>query len=89
MEKHDLLDTQIDWTSLIRHVASEQVPIEIVDGGPHAIVEVIPRRTPVAVKDLSSLMAQLPSLGDDSIAFGEDVEQGRLCFGEDSDPWAS
>jgi hypothetical protein len=89
MEKHELSDLQIDWVSLIRQVARDQVPIEIADGTPNAIVEVVPKKPPILVKDLPALMALLPSLGEDAVTFAEDVEQGRLCFGEDSDPWAS
>lgn len=89
MEKQELSNTKIDWVSLIRHVASDQVTVEIADGGPTAIAEVVPKKKPLAVKDLSSLMARLPSLGDDAVAFAEDVEKGRRCFGKDADPWAS
>lgn len=88
MEKHEISNTNIDWISLIRHVARDQVTVEIADGST-AIAEVVPKKKPIALKDLPALMATLPSLGDDASSFANDVEEGRNCFQPDDDPWES
>jgi hypothetical protein len=88
MEKQELSNTNIDWVSLFRHVARDQVTVEIADG-PMAIAEVIPKKNPVAVKDLPALMASLPALGEDTVTFAKDIEEGRKGFGQDDDPWES
>jgi hypothetical protein len=88
MEKHEISNSKIDWVSLIRHVARDQVTIEIADGET-AIAEVVPKKKPIAVKDLPALMASLPPLGDDALSFANDVEEGRNGFRLDDDPWES
>lgn len=88
MEKHEISNSSIDWVSLIRHVARDQVAIEIADGAT-AIAELVPKKKPIAVKDLPALMASLPSLGDDAHSFAKDVEEGRKGFRLDDDPWES
>ncbi len=88
MEKHEISNPNIDWVNLIRHVARDQVTIEIVDGAT-AIAEVVPKKKPIAVKDLPDLMASLPSLGDDAPSFANDIEEGRNGFQLDDDPWES
>ncbi|MCO6457533.1 MAG: hypothetical protein J5I93_19710 [Pirellulaceae bacterium] len=69
-------------------VARDQVAVEIADG-PTAIAEVVPKKEPLTVKNLPSLMVSLPSLGDDAQLFAKDVEEGRNVFGQDDDPWES
>lgn len=88
MEKHEISNSKIDWVSLIRHVARDQVTIEVADGE-STIAEVVPKKKPIAVKDLPALMASLPSLGDDVLSFANDVEEGRKGFRLDDDPWES
>jgi hypothetical protein len=88
MEKHEISDTDIDWVSLFRHVAREQIAIEIADGTT-PIAEVIPKQKPFAVRDLPGLMESLPSLGDDASSFAKDIEEARASFGQDADPWES
>jgi hypothetical protein len=88
MEKHEIANSNIDWVSLIRHVARDQVTVEIADGAT-TIAEVVPKKKPIAVKDLPALMASLPSLGDDATSFAKDVEEGRKGFRPDEDPWES
>jgi hypothetical protein len=88
MEKHEISNSRIDWVSLFRHVARDQVTVEIADGST-AIAEVVPKKRPVAVKDLPALMATLPSLGDDALSFAKDVDEGRSGFRQDDDPWES
>lgn len=85
MEKQEISNSNIDWVSLFRHVARDQVTVEIADG-PTPIAEVVPKKKPFAVKDLPSLMASLPNLGEDGHSFAKDVEEGRSAFGQDDDP---
>jgi hypothetical protein len=88
MEKHEISNSEIDWISLFRHVASDQVTVEIADGA-IAIAEIVPKKKPLAVKDLPALMASLPPLGHDASSFANDVEEGRKVFRLDDDPWES
>jgi hypothetical protein len=88
VEKQDISNANIDWVSLIRHVARDQVTIEIADG-PTAIAEVVPKKQPFAIKDLPALMAAIPSLGEDASAFARDIEESRISFQQDTDPWES
>ena len=88
MEKQDISNPNIDWASLVRHVAKDQVTIELADGTV-AIAQVIPIRKSVAIKDFASMMNSLPSLGEDAESFARDVESARTNFKDDSDPWES
>jgi hypothetical protein len=88
MEKQDISNPNIDWTSLVRHVAKDQVTVELADGM-IAIAQVIPIKKSVPMKDFAAMMSLLPSLGEDAESFARDVEAARSSFKEDSDPWES
>jgi len=88
MEKQDISNPNIDWAGLVRHVAKDQVTIELADGT-IAIARVIPMKKTVSMKDFAAMMSTLPSLGDDAESFAKDVEAGRNSFKEVSDPWES
>jgi hypothetical protein len=88
MEKQDISNPNIDWANLVRHVAKDQVTIELADGTV-AIAQVIPIKKSVSMKDFSAMMRLLPSLGEDAESFARDVEAARSGFKEDSDPWES
>lgn len=88
MEKQDISNPNIDWASLVRHVAKDQVTIELADGTV-AIAQVIPIKKSVAMKDFAAMMNSLPSLGKDAESFARDVEATRSSFKEESDPWES
>jgi hypothetical protein len=88
VEKREISSANIDWVSLIRHVARDQVTIELADG-PTPIAEVVPKKKPFAIRDLPALMASIPSLGEDAREFARDIEAGRTCFEQDADPWES
>jgi hypothetical protein len=88
MEKQDISDPNIDWASLVRHVAKDQVTIELADGM-IGIAQVIPIKKSVPIKDFAAIMSSLPSLGEDADSFARDVEAVRSSFKEDSDPWES
>jgi hypothetical protein len=85
MEKQDISNPNIDWASLVRHVAKDQVTIELADGTV-AIAQVIPIRKSVAIKDFASMMNSLPSLGEDAESFARDVEATQTNFKNDSNP---
>jgi hypothetical protein len=88
VEKKEISSANIDWVSLIRQVARDQVTIELADG-PTAIAEVVPKKRPFAIKGLPALMAAIPSLGEDAPAFARDIEESRTSFEQDADPWES
>ncbi len=87
MEKQDISNPNIDWASLVRHVAKDQVTIELADGM-LAIAQVIPIKKPVPIKDFATVMNLLPSLGEDAEAFVRDIEAARGSFTEDFDLWS-
>jgi hypothetical protein len=88
MEKQDISNPNIDWAGLVRHVAADQVTVELADGTV-AIAQVVPMKKSISIKDFASLMSSLPSLGDDAESFARDVEAVRNGFKEASDPWES
>ncbi len=88
MEKRDISNPNIDWADLVRHVAKDQVTIELSDGIV-AVAQVIPIKQPVSMKDFAAVMNSLPSLGDDANSFAKDIEAARGSYKEDPDPWES
>lgn len=88
VEKQDISDPEIDWAKLFRHVARDQVTIELGDGE-YAIAQIVPVQKSVSTKQFASIMSSLPSFGDDCEAFAQDIETIRESFKEDIDPWAS
>lgn len=88
MEKQDISNPKLDWASLIRHVANDQVTVELADGS-IAIARVVPMKKSISMKDFASMMSSLPTLGDDAESFARDVESVRSSFKEVSDPWES
>ncbi len=88
MEKVDILNPDIDWAHLIRHVARDQISVELSEGS-IAIAEVVPKKTPILMKDFAAFMNSIPLLGDDADSFASDIESSRRIFTEVSDPWES
>ena len=88
MEKADILNPDIDWANLVRHVARDQISVELSDG-PFAIAEVVPKKLPILMKDFAAFMGSIPTLGDDADSFAKDIESSRQIFTEVSDPWES
>jgi hypothetical protein len=88
MEKQDISNPNIDWASLVRHVAKDQIAVELADGA-MTIAQVIPIKKSVSMKDFAAMMDSLPSLGEDAESFAKDVETVRRSFKEVSDPWES
>lgn len=88
MEKADILNPDIDWANLVRHVARDQISVELSDG-PIAIAEVVPKKLPILMKDFAAFMGSIPTLGDDADSFAKDIESSRQIFTEVSDPWES
>ena len=88
MEKQDISNPNIDWAELVRHVAKDQVTVELADGTV-AIAQVVPMKRSILMKDFASMMSSLPSLGEDAASFARDVESVRNSFKEVSDPWES
>lgn len=88
MEKQDISNPGIDWANLVRHVAKDQVTVELAEGTV-AIARVVPVRKAVSMKDFAAIMSSMPSLGDDAESFAKDVESVRKCFKEVPDPWES
>lgn len=88
MEKQDISNPNIDWASLVRHVAKDPITVELADGTV-AIAQVIPMKKSVSIKDFTARMSSLPSLGDDAQTFANDVEAVRRSFKQVADPWES
>ncbi len=88
MEKQDIANPGIDWASLVRHIAKDQVTVELAEGTV-AIARVVPVRKAVSIKDFAAIMSSMPSLGDDAEPFAKDVESVRKCFKEVFYPWES
>ncbi len=88
MEKQDISNPSIDWATLVRHVARDQVTVELADGTV-AIAQVIPMEKAISMKDFAKLMSSVPSLGEDAASFAKDIEAVRNSFKEVSDPWES
>ena len=65
-------------------------PMEPLDLPAHAEVRVTVELLPdskTTVKDLNSLRAVLPSLGDDAEAFAQDIRDIRAQFPMEPNPW--
>jgi hypothetical protein len=88
MEKQDISNPDLDWASLVRHVARDRVTVELADGSV-AIAEVVPKVCPVSMKDFASIMATIPLLGPDAEVFAQDIEAVRRNFSDVNDPWES
>ena len=88
MEKADISIPNINWAHLVRHVAKDQVSVELSDGS-IAIAEVVPKKVPILMKDFAAFMNSIPSLGDDADSFAADIDSSRKIFNETPDPWES
>ena len=49
MEKQDISNPNIDWANLVRHVAKDQVTVELADGSV-PIAQVIPMKKSISIK---------------------------------------
>ena len=56
----------------------EEVIARLVPAGPHSALK---------VQDLNTFLQGLPKLGDDAVAFGEDVRAIRRDFPAEANPW--
>ncbi len=88
VEKQDISNLTAEWAGLVRHVAKDQVSVEFTDGA-MSIAQLIPIKKLVSMKDFASIMAAVPSLGEDAESFARDVESVRRNFKEVTDPWES
>ena len=88
MEKQDISNLNCEWAGLVRHVAKNQVSVEFTDGA-ITIAQLVPIQKSVSMKDFASIMAAVPSLGEDAESFARDVESFRRSFKEVTDPWES
>ena len=78
MEKQDISNPNIDWASLVRHVAKDQITVELADGTV-AIAQVIPMKKSASIKDFTAMMSSLPSLGEPQ--YCQMVVKLPKCFG--------
>ena len=88
MEKANILNQDIDWANLVRHVARDQVCVELSDGS-NAIAEIVPKKTTILMRDFAAFMGSIPQLGEDAESFAKDIESSRRIFTEALDPWES
>jgi len=73
MKKADILNPDIGWAHLIRQVAKDQISVELSEGS-IAIAEVVPKKTPILMKDFAAFMNSTPHLGEDADSFANDIE---------------
>jgi len=88
MEKHEILANDIDWPKLVRHVAQDNVIVELSDGKV-PVARVIPSERKKTLAELDRGLHAIPRPGKDAEAFATDLLEGRSAFKELDDPWAS
>jgi hypothetical protein len=88
MERHEILSPTINWPELVRHVAEDQVVVELADGQ-IAMARLVPIQRPKSFADLDLALRKLPSLGDDAERFEADLREVRSSMQPLDDPWES
>ena len=88
MERHEILSPKINWPDLVRHVAEDQVVVELADGEV-AMARLVPIHKPKSFSDLDKALRKLPPLGDDAECFEADVQEIRSSMKPLDDPWES
>ena len=88
MERIALADAEQGFSRLVQRVYSEGIAIEL-DRGDRVIARISPvgPRPALQVRDLNAFLHGLPRLGDDAVAFGEDLKAIRRGLPEERDPW--
>ncbi|HKI31965.1 MAG TPA: hypothetical protein VKA46_08855 [Gemmataceae bacterium] len=88
MERMTVADAGRDFGNLVNRVYSEGISIELEQGD-----KVVARLTPggppspLKVSDLNAFLQNLPQLGDDAEAFGQDLRDIRRQFPAEGNPW--
>ena len=88
MERHEILSPTINWPELVRHVAEDQVVVELADGQV-AMARLVPIHKPKSFAELDKALRELPSLGNDAESFEADVQEVRSAMKPLVDPWES
>ncbi len=88
MERHEILSPTINWPELVRHVAEDQVVVELSDGQ-IAMARIVPIQRPKSFAELDRALRKLPALGDDAERFEADIRDIRSSMQPLDDPWES
>jgi hypothetical protein len=86
MERREIQSTAINWPALVRHVADDQVVVELADGHV-AMARLVPIQKPKSFADLDRALRKLPPLGDDAESFEADVRDVLASMKPLDDPW--
>lgn len=81
-------DVKKNFTDLIDRVAAQGVTVEVQRDN-QVVARISPVVRTVPVRELNRILGALPALGEDAVAFAEDVDCIRREFPKESDPWAS
>ena len=76
MERHEISTEQIDWHTLVWHVARDRVVVELSEGE-RPIAMLVPVERPRTMAELDAALRQLPRLGDDVSSFEADIDVAR------------
>ena len=89
MEKINVTQAARQFSELLNRVAYQGAAFELERGG-KPVARLVPVMPPgrIAVASLNDFFAGLPSLGNDSEAFLQDIESVREALPEADDPWA-
>ncbi len=88
MERQEILSPQIDWPGLVRHVARDQVTVELSEGEV-PVAKLVPIERSKTMADLDRALRQIPPLGDDAKSYEEDIESFRSSLQSLDDKWES
>jgi len=88
MTRVTVSEAERDFANLVNRVHAEGISVELARGD-EVIARLVPASARVALKvqDLNAFLLGLPKLGDDAVAFGEDVRAIRRDFPAETNPW--
>ncbi|MSQ97621.1 MAG: hypothetical protein EXR98_24155 [Gemmataceae bacterium] len=88
MERINISDAQRDFPSLVNRVYQHGVSVDL-ERDKQIIARLSPVRPTATLKlrDMPEFVARLPKLGDDSVAFGNDLTAIRHEFPPEDDSW--
>ena len=88
MDRITVAEAARDFSALVDRVYSEGTSVEL-ERDEHVIACLSPMRPQSALKvrDLAAFLQALPNLGDDAVAFSEDIRAIHRQLPVETDPW--
>ncbi len=94
MERCTIADAAVNFSGLVSRVVDEGITVEL-ERDNHVVARLSPAVPPLSpavpprltVNELGAFLAELPRLGEDTEAFGRDLEAIRAEARPDADPW--